>query len=140
VNRLNICFAVLLLSSALVRGGPAQSATQAAGSETKITAKKYEFDPNVITVKSGERVKLVITALDHDHGFKISFVPDGAGKNSKPGLIFSSSDDCWLLKKGQTTTIEFLAQTPGTYSFHCCHSCGLGHRGECHRRGVEQAD
>ena len=25
--------------------------------------------------------------------------------------------------------LEFLAQTPGTYSFKCCHSCGLGHRG-----------
>jgi hypothetical protein len=33
------------------------------------------------------------------------------------------------LKKGETTTIEFLAQTPGTYSFKCCHVCGLGHRG-----------
>jgi heme/copper-type cytochrome/quinol oxidase subunit 2 len=106
----------------------------------ELNAKKYEYVPSPVHVKAGTKVQLKIRALDHDHGFKISFVPDGAGKNSKPGLIFSSSDDCWLLKKGQTTTIEFLAQTPGTYSFHCCHSCGLGHRGECHRRGVEQAD
>ena len=110
VNRLNICFAVLLLSSALVRGGPAQSATQAAGSETKITAKKYEFDPNVITVKSGERVKLVITALDHDHGFKLE--------------AFKVNE---RLKKGTPTTIEFTADKVGTFAFECSHFCGVGH-------------
>jgi hypothetical protein len=38
--------------------------------EIRMTAKKYEYDPAVITVKEGEHVRLIITALDHDHGFK----------------------------------------------------------------------
>jgi len=44
-------------------------------------------------------------------------------------IVFTSSEDCWQLKKGETTTIEFLAYTPGTYTFKCCHTRGLGHRG-----------
>jgi cytochrome c oxidase subunit 2 len=80
--------------------------------EIRMTAKKYEYDPAVITVKEGEHVKLIITALDHDHGFKIdAFHVDQ------------------LLKKGESTTIEFTADTAGTFPFQCSHFCGLGHKG-----------
>jgi cytochrome c oxidase subunit 2 len=80
--------------------------------ELRVTAKKYEYDPTVITVKQGEHVKLVITALDHDHGFKID--------------AFHIDQ---LLKKGEPTTIEFTADTIGTFPFQCSHFCGLGHKG-----------
>jgi heme/copper-type cytochrome/quinol oxidase subunit 2 len=95
----------------------------------EITAKKYEYSNSPIHVKIGTNVLFKITATDHDHGFKVGTVPDGAEPNAKAGLIFTSAQDCWQLKKGETTTIEFLAQTPGTYTFRCCHTCGLGHRG-----------
>jgi cytochrome c oxidase subunit 2 len=95
----------------------------------EVTAKKYEYSPSPIHVKSGTKVQLRITAVDHDHGFRISAVPDGAELSGKAGLIFAVPQDCVLLKKGEVTTIEFLAQMPGTYSFRCCHTCGLGHRG-----------
>jgi cytochrome c oxidase subunit II len=95
----------------------------------EITAKKYEYSASPIHVKSGTKVQLKITATDHDHGFKIAAVPDGALTNSNAGLIFTSPQDCWQLKKGETTTIEFLAQASGTYTFRCCHTCGVGHRG-----------
>ena len=39
--------------------------------EIHVTAKKYEFSPSTITVNKGELVKLTITALDHDHGFRL---------------------------------------------------------------------
>jgi cytochrome c oxidase subunit 2 len=95
----------------------------------EITAKKYEYSPSPVHVKSGTKVQLKITATDHDHGFKIATVPDGAQPKGAAGLIFTSEQDCWQLKKGETTTIDFLAQTPGTYTFRCCHTCGLGHKG-----------
>ena len=95
----------------------------------EITAKKYEYSASPIHVKSGTKVQLKITATDHDHGFKIAAVPDSALTNSTAGLIFTSPQDCWQLKKGETTTIEFLAQASGTYTFRCCHTCGVGHRG-----------
>jgi cytochrome c oxidase subunit 2 len=95
----------------------------------EITAKKYEYSNSPVHVKIGTKVQLKITATDHDHGFKIGTVPDGAMPKDTAGLIFTSAQDCWQLKKGETTTIEFLAQTPGTYTFKCCHTCGLGHKG-----------
>ena len=104
----------------------------------EIVAKKYEYSPAPIHVKAGIKVQLKITAVDHDHGFKISAVPDGAIPNGNGGLIFSSGQECWQLKKGETTTIEFLAQTPGTYTFKCCHTCGLGHKGMKGQIIVEQ--
>jgi cytochrome c oxidase subunit II len=95
----------------------------------EITAKKYEYSMSPIHVKAGTKVQLKITATDHDHGFKIATVPDGALANGTAGLIFTSAQDCWQLKKGEETTIEFLTQTSGTYTFRCCHTCGLGHKG-----------
>jgi len=95
----------------------------------EITAKKYEYSNSPIHVKVGTKVQLKITAIDHDHGFKIGSIPDGASSSDKTGLIFTSEQECWQLKKGETAMIEFVAQTPGTYSFKCCHTCGLGHKG-----------
>jgi cytochrome c oxidase subunit II len=94
-----------------------------------VTAKKYEYSPEPVHVKRGMKVQLKITATDHDHGFKIAALPDGAAQSGTPGLVFATAQDCWQLKKGETTTIEFLAQTPGTYIFRCCHTCGVGHKG-----------
>jgi cytochrome c oxidase subunit II len=110
---------------------PEPSPAGAADQKTQvieITAKKYEYSASPIHIKSGTKVQLRITATDHDHGFKVAPVPDGA-LTSAAGLVFTSPQDCWQLKKGETTTIEFFAQASGTYTFRCCHTCGLGHRG-----------
>ncbi|MCU1315526.1 MAG: cbaB 1 [Candidatus Acidoferrum typicum] len=94
----------------------------------EIKAKKYEYSRSPVHVKFGTKVQLKFTASDHDHGFKIAAVSDASAPNGTPGLVFTSAQDCWQLKKGETTIIEFLAQTPGTYTFQCCHTCGLGHK------------
>jgi cytochrome c oxidase subunit II len=104
----------------------------------EITAKKYEYSISPVHVKIGTKVQLKITATDHDHGLKIAAVPDGAVPHGTGGLIFASAQDCWQLKKGETTMIEFLAQTPGMYTFKCCHTCGLGHKGMKGQIIVEQ--
>jgi cytochrome c oxidase subunit 2 len=118
-----LAFAIFLLLSTL-----ASAQTQDV-QIVEITAKKYEYSASPVHVKSGTKVQLKITATDHDHGFKIAAVPDGALTNGTAGLIFTSPQDCWQLKKGETTTIEFLAHASGTYTFRCCHTCGVGHRG-----------
>jgi cytochrome c oxidase subunit 2 len=119
-----------LLSLATLLSLSASVRAQVQGAQViEVTAKKYEYSSSPVHVKNGTKVQLKITATDHDHGFRISAVPDGAQRNGAAGLIFSSSQECWQLNKGETTTIEFLAQTPGTYTFKCCHTCGLGHRG-----------
>lgn len=95
----------------------------------EVTAKKYEYTPSPIRVKSGAKVQLKISALDRTHGFKINLYPDGADTKGDPGLLFSSKEDCFKIEKGTPTVVEFVARTPGTYSFHCCNRCGLGHGG-----------
>ncbi len=110
MNRLITCFAALLLAASTALGALAQDAAQAAGSEIKMAAKKYEFDPSVINVKKGDGVKLVITALDHDHGFKLE--------------AFKINQ---RLKKGTPTTLELTADKVGTFPFECSHFCGVGH-------------
>ena len=79
--------------------------------EIRVTAKKYEYDPAVITVKHGDPVRLVVTAVDHDHGFKIE--------------AFHIDQ---LVKKGESIAIEFKADLTGTFPFQCSHFCGLGHK------------
>ena len=117
--------------------GPVHAQVQSA-QVIEVTAKKYEYSSSPVHVNIVTKVQLKITATDHDHGFKISAVPDGALPNGADGLIFTSAQECWQLKKGETTTIEFLAQTPGTYTFKCCHTCGLGHKGMKGQIIVEQ--
>lgn len=100
----------------LAFSGPtaARAAGQAASSgyhEFHITAKNFEFDPDVITVKKGEKVRLFITAADHDHGIKIQ-----------------GYDIDQVLKKDSTATIEFTADKAGTFEFKCSVYCGKGHR------------
>jgi|SRR5450432_655630 cytochrome c oxidase subunit 2 len=95
----------------------------------EVVAKKYEFTPSPIRVKLGAKVQLTITSLDKTHGFKINLYPDGSDGKGDPGLVFASNEDCFKVEKGPPTEVPFEAHTPGTYSFHCCNRCGLGHGG-----------
>lgn len=99
-----------LLALQLIAQEPGGEASPDNVHEIQMTAKKYEFDPSVVTVKKGERVKLVITALDRDHGFKLK----DFGIDQK-------------LKKGVPTAIEFTADKAGTFGFKCSKFCGFGH-------------
>src|SRR5579859_2882709 len=93
-----------------------------------VTAKKYAFNPSPIRVKQGARIRLKITATDHTHGFRISPYPEEAEGARNAGLVFSSAEGCVKIEKGQTATVEFVAQTSGTYPLKCCVHCGWHHR------------
>jgi cytochrome c oxidase subunit 2 len=124
---------LFLLGGFAVTAGLARPAnTSQAGQDVQIievTAKKYEYTPSPIRVKRGAQVQLKITSLDKTHGFKINLYPDGSDAKGDPGLIFSSKEDCFKIEKGTPTVVQFVARTPGTYSFHCCNRCGIGHGG-----------
>ncbi len=87
------------------------AAPQAAVTEIKMTAKKYEFSPSRIAVKQGDRVRLVIVATDRDHGIKIE--------------AFHIDQE---LRRGEPATVEFTADKAGTFPFECSKFCGLGHK------------
>ena len=115
-------------SGAVGLAGPA-NAPQVDVKVIEMTAKKYEFSPSPVHVKAGTKVQLKITALDRKHGFKIEVYPDGSDKKGDPGLVFTSKEDCFTVDKDAPAVVEFVAKTPGTYSFKCCVHCGLGHGG-----------
>jgi cytochrome c oxidase subunit 2 len=107
MNRVTSCLTITLLAvPALAQ--PLSSGVPSV--QIKMTAKKYEFDPGVINVKKGDDVELVITALDHDHGFKLE--------------VFKINE---RLKKGTATTVRFTPDKAGTFPFECSHFCGVGH-------------
>lgn len=131
--KLRLVLSALMLTSVIASGplptSSAQSAASAEGVQViTVRAKKYEFGPSSIHVKQGTKVRLNISAEDHAHGFKISPYPEGGEKTGEPGLVFSPPRDCTKIEKGQTATVEFTAQRPGTYPFRCCVVCGWHHR------------
>ena len=77
-----------------------------------MTAKRYEYTPDVVLVKQGTHVILEIESLDAEHGFQI----DQYGINV-------------TIPEKAKVTVEFYPREPGTYPFKCSHFCGIGHFG-----------
>lgn len=128
--RLNVwtLFLIALAFSGMGSSAVAASGAPQATQIIEVTAKKYEFSPSPIHVKQGTKVQLKITATDHVHGFRLATTPDGGDASGKPGLVLSSGEGCNRIEQGKTATVEFVAQTPGTYTFKCCVHCGWHHR------------
>lgn len=75
-----------------------------------ISASKFQFEPNEITVKKGEEVIMIIQSQDVTHGLLLE--------------DFGVKTD---IKKGQPTEVKFTPQTAGTFGGKCAHFCGKGH-------------
>jgi cytochrome c oxidase subunit II len=75
-----------------------------------IRASRFSFEPNEITVKKGEQVKVIIQSEDVGHGLVI----EDLGIRTE-------------VKKGQAATITFTPETVGTFEGKCAHFCGSGH-------------
>ena len=88
------------------------SASSPAGAEPVIhlTAKKFEYTPNEITLKKGGPVTIEITSLDRDHGFKVPEL--GVRADVKPG---------------ETTRVRIVPDRVGRFEFRCDVFCGSGH-------------
>jgi cytochrome c oxidase subunit 2 len=106
------CACVALAAGVGAVAGPTQSPGESTQvKEVQMTAKKYEYAPSIVEVAAGTKIVFKITALDREHGFEI------AGSNT----------GCVKIKKGETVTVEYLADKAGTVEFKCCVFCGLGH-------------
>jgi cytochrome c oxidase subunit 2 len=79
----------------------------------KITAKKFEYNPNEIRIKTGIPVILDFTTLDRVHGFTVADL-GGIRLTIEPGKV---------------NRITILAPKAGIYEFHCDLFCGDGHEG-----------
>lgn len=90
-----------------------------------VTAKTFEFIPNEIHVKRGERVQIKLHTQDRAHGMNVSLYPEGATEDGSPGLIFDHPQDDAKVEKGKDRTIEFVAARAGTYDFKCSVKCSM---------------
>lgn len=113
MKQLKISVSVLLVALALPLFVPGARPPQAPGQLVRIhlTARRYTFDPDVITVRQGDHVQLIVTAIDRDHGIAI------------PAFGIKQ-----YLKKGVPATVSFTASKAGAFPFHCSVFCGIGHR------------
>ena len=98
--------------AALVLAARTWSAPAPAEQVIRLAAKKFEYSPNVITVKKGEPVVIEIVSSDRKHGFTIAAL--GIRSDVAPG---------------KTNVVRFTPQTVGTFDFHCDLFCGSGHEG-----------
>ncbi|MFC1815204.1 cupredoxin domain-containing protein [Thermodesulfobacteriota bacterium] len=76
----------------------------------EVTSKKYEFNPDTITVNLGDKVIIKALATDRDHGIGIK-----AFNINVP------------LPKGKRVTIEFIADKKGAFTIFCSKFCGWKH-------------
>ncbi len=76
----------------------------------QMSAKKFAFSPDTITVKKGVPVVLELTSEDRVHGFKL---PE-----------FKVRSD---IKPGAVTRVSFTPDKTGEFSFSCDVFCGDGH-------------
>jgi cytochrome c oxidase subunit 2 len=100
--------AVLLAVATLVvstTAGRAQSPRR-----IEITAERFAYNPNAITLKKGEPVVLVLRSIDVTHGLKI------------PEWKIESQ-----IKKSKETEINFTPTETGHFVGKCAHFCGKGH-------------
>lgn len=73
--------------------------------EFTIKASRFKFDPGIITVNKGDRVKITVENVDTLHGINII------------DLGISGND-----------VVEFVADKSGTFTFQCNNVCGEGHK------------
>ncbi|MCF7812799.1 cupredoxin domain-containing protein [Candidatus Gracilibacteria bacterium] len=69
-----------------------------------IDAQRFEFSPNIIRVKKGEKVRLVVNNLDTTHNITIP-----------------------AFQLGNKSEAIFTADKVGEFEFFCANMCGRGH-------------
>jgi len=75
-----------------------------------VSAKRFEFAPNQVTLKRGEPVTLRVTSEDVTHGFFSRQLKIDAD-----------------LAPGQTVEVPLTPAAAGTYTIICDHFCGAQH-------------
>jgi heme/copper-type cytochrome/quinol oxidase subunit 2 len=78
--------------------------------EVEVVARQFAFDPPVLRVNRGDRVRLVVRAADVVHGFRV----DGYGRDVR-------------VEPGISQRVEFVADRSGKFRYRCSVTCGPLH-------------
>ena len=99
---LAICLSTLVTGTGKVRAEDVPT--------VDITAKRFAFSPDKITLKKGQTVKLRLHSEDVTHGFFL-----------RPLKLDEE------IPAGQTVEVTVTPQTAGTFTTICDHFCGTNH-------------
>ena len=98
--------AVVVAFAPLPRAGEPQPSTRT----VRVEASQYSYSPLVIAVNQGDTVTVELVSTDVAHGF---YVDDyGVSVEADPG---------------QTRTLTFVADRPGSFRIRCNVTCGAMH-------------
>jgi cytochrome c oxidase subunit 2 len=104
-------FIALLIAGSAAEGGFAlRHARAAAPGEIEIQAMKFQFTPDTVKVKVGQKVTFVLTSIDRVHGFKMP--------------AFGIRTD---IVPDQETRVTITPDKAGQFAFFCDVFCGDGH-------------
>jgi len=113
MRRILCTLSLLTLAAALACSTTRPAAPPAERERTiPITARRFEFEPKLLTLKRGEAVTLELTSADVPHGFF-----------SRPLGIDAD------LTPGNPERVSLRPKEAGTYTVICDHYCGSGHGG-----------
>jgi len=104
---------ILAAAAALVATGaapPHYVASEAPAQRIEVTATRFSYAPDSITVKKGQPVELVLKSGDVAHGLKFREL----------GVDVKAD-------KGKTSTVDFTPEKTGDFVGHCSVFCGRGH-------------
>lgn len=111
VKRRDFLKGMLLGAAAAV--SPERALAQETAKEVKefhIKLSRYKYEPSVIRVKQGDRVRLLLEGMDLEHGFYI----DGYDLDI-------------TVRHAELKTLEFVADRPGAFKIRCSVVCGPLH-------------
>jgi cytochrome c oxidase subunit 2 len=104
---------VIAVVAATVTAASSPAPQDADVREFAVTVKRFEFVPATIEVTQGDRVRLVVSSADTEHGIDIKAY--GIKQDSER-------------KGGKPLVIEFVADKAGSFPIACSEYCGSGHR------------
>jgi cytochrome c oxidase subunit 2 len=108
--RRSVILIIALIAGSLGAAAVRLHAQEPAAREIAISAKRFEFTPNQLTLKRGEPVTLRVSALDRDHGFY--------QKDLKIDLELSPDHE---------SVVTITPEKAGRFVAICDHFCGSGH-------------
>jgi heme/copper-type cytochrome/quinol oxidase subunit 2 len=98
---------ILLLATLAVMLVPVPGTHKPQDRVFRVDASQFSFNPGVLAVNPGDRVTLEVRSTDVVHGLYL----DGYGLSV-------------VADPGQTATLTFVADRPGSFRFRCSVPCG----------------
>jgi len=101
-----------LMMNLTIYSAPLRTEAAESTQVVKITASKFHFTPDHLTLVKGQPVTLQLTSTDTTHGFMIRALK--IDTDIKPGAV---------------TEMTVTPAAAGTFKAICDHYCGIGHGG-----------